>query len=70
MNKYKFNTQFDKIYRGNCWLLIINLFCLVEGCGSRVSKMSQLPKIANEEREAKFGYVYGVSGPGTFFNFG
>ena len=26
--------------------------------------MSNLRKIANEERESKFGYVFAVSGPG------
>ena len=25
-----------------------------------------LPKIRNEEKETKFGYVYAVSGPGKF----
>lgn len=27
--------------------------------------MSKLPKIRDEERESQFGYVHGVSGPGT-----
>lgn len=28
--------------------------------------MSNLKKIADEDRESKFGYVYAVSGPGKF----
>lgn len=28
--------------------------------------MSKLPKIQDEEREEKFGYVFAVSGPGKF----
>lgn len=28
--------------------------------------MSSLKKIADEDRESKFGYVYAVSGPGKF----
>lgn len=28
-----------------------------------------LLKIAQEDREGKFGYVYAVSGPGNFFEF-
>jgi hypothetical protein len=31
-------------------------------------KMSQLPKIADEEQESKFGYIFGVSGPGKHRN--
>lgn len=31
-------------------------------------KMSQLPKIADEENESKFGYVFGVSGPVVIAN--
>lgn len=27
--------------------------------------MSKLPKIRDEERESQFGYVHGVSGPGS-----
>ena len=29
--------------------------------------MSNLKKIADEDRESKFGYVYAVSGPGKHF---
>lgn len=31
--------------------------------------MSKLPKIRDEERESQFGYVHGVSGPGSLFTF-
>jgi hypothetical protein len=30
--------------------------------------MSNLKRIADEERESKFGYVYAVSGPGNHFD--
>jgi hypothetical protein len=29
-----------------------------------MSSKDKLPKIADAEREAQYGYVYGVSGPG------
>lgn len=32
------------------------------------SKMSNLPKIRDEEKESKYGYVYAVSGPGEFIS--
>lgn len=33
--------------------------------------MTSLPKMGDEERESKFGYVFAVSGPGEFlFKFG
>lgn len=31
--------------------------------------MSRLPKVGDEEKESKFGYVFAVSGPGMYRNF-
>lgn len=31
--------------------------------------MSRLPKVGDEEKESKFGYVFAVSGPGKYRNF-
>ena len=30
-----------------------------------MDRAGKLPKIQDEERESKYGYVYAVSGPGT-----
>lgn len=30
-----------------------------------MDRASKLPKLGDEERESKYGYVYAVSGPGT-----
>ena len=30
-----------------------------------MDRANKLPKIEDEERESRFGYVYGVSGPGN-----
>ena len=31
-----------------------------------MDRAAKLPKLQDEERESKYGYVYAVSGPGTF----
>lgn len=31
--------------------------------------MSRLPKVGDEEKESKYGYVFAVSGPGKYSNF-
>jgi hypothetical protein len=43
--------------------LVQHLFdLLISTMGSR----GKLPKIADADREAQYGYVFGVSGPGEF----
>lgn len=32
-----------------------------------MDRAAKLPKIQDEERESKYGYVYAVSGPGQYF---